>query len=313
MASRHHAYVVSGKRTSSGLGDLSMKLAEDLRADVKTLTLGAPILSPNWTQTARVIARVASISDTERALAEEAGVESTLWEGEELALRFVLDEGKSKIVLMLLIRAKARAAEIAADQDEEESAEDCALAYFEEQAGAVVRNMLRHLVCLQTIDIEAIVQHCVSVMRLARGRASICSGARARRQETVLIDYVRSIARHVDALGDAKVMAIAKKHRLVEALVRHIDEHRESLGVAHVQLGAEALADLLDTEDFRTDHVEFLSAEEDIATIAAWDGLFLRAMSRSNRPLRKRLRGLLDFSLKCARLSRAAACSKSGK
>ena len=278
-----------------------MKLAEDLRSDVKTLALGAPIFSPDWREAARVIARIACISDTERALAEESSTSRTLWEGEELALRFVLDEGKSKTVIMLLIRAK------------EHTAYGAALARFEENAGAVVRNMLSHLVCLQTIDIEAVVLHCVAVMKSARGRAGVCGGARARRQETVLIDYVRSIARHIDALGDAKIMAIAKKCRLVEGLVRHIDEHRESLGVAHVQIGAEALADFLDTEDFRTDHSEFLCADEDIATIAAWDGLFLRDMSRSNRPLRKRLRGLLDFSLKCARLSRAAASSKSGK
>jgi hypothetical protein len=307
-------YAVTKRTSSAGLGTLSTKLAENLRDEIKTLHSGVAVHSEEWTAMAAVVSRVATISEMERELSAESAPEASLWEGEEMALRFVMDEGKSKVVLVLLIEAKewllewrresGITAAAAVEVEVEESVR--AAERFEESVGTIARNMLSHLVCLQTVDVTRIVVHCVHVMEAARGRdgEGCCGAGLEKRQETALMHYVCAIARNVDELGDARIMEIVRKHRLIEALVRHIDAHREALGREHLLLGIEALSHFLDTEAFRTDNAEFLAEEEDVARIAAWDDAFLRDVSRADRELRKRLRGVLDFSLKCQRRMR---------
>ena len=73
----------------------------DPRLAVRDLSL-APPLSEHWLSSSEKLLRVANVSEMEKRLKKEGAPESTLWEGEELALRYLLEDGKLNLTLRLL-------------------------------------------------------------------------------------------------------------------------------------------------------------------------------------------------------------------
>lgn len=87
-----------------------------------------PVLSPAWAEMADKLFRIANISEMEKKLARTKAVETkgssgetTLWEGEELALRYVLEDGKLNLCvrlveeyqgMLLALDAEAKALEV---------------------------------------------------------------------------------------------------------------------------------------------------------------------------------------------------------
>jgi hypothetical protein len=106
------AYV--SNRRADDLSGLTAKLAADLRENIRGFA-AAPPFSPPWVSVARRIASVATIVETERQLALAGGgakADGTLWEGEEWALRFLLEEGKINVSVRIgeeYVRARSEA------------------------------------------------------------------------------------------------------------------------------------------------------------------------------------------------------------
>ena len=71
---------------------LSSKLSADLRHHIRRIELH-PVLSEQWLAMADTAGRIATVSEAEGKLPREHE-EATLWETEEAALRFVLEDGK---------------------------------------------------------------------------------------------------------------------------------------------------------------------------------------------------------------------------
>lgn len=68
-----------------------------------------PVLSPAWREQADKLNRLAGISQMERSLTKTRGVEvkgtageTTLWEGEELAMRYLLEDGKLNLCVRMV-------------------------------------------------------------------------------------------------------------------------------------------------------------------------------------------------------------------
>ena len=55
-----------------------------------------PVLSDAWCEMADFVGRIKSITDIEAALPKE-DESQTMWEGDELALRYVMEEGKLNV------------------------------------------------------------------------------------------------------------------------------------------------------------------------------------------------------------------------
>lgn len=66
-----------------------------------------PILSDPWFEMAEIFGRVANITDVESKL-PSGKKDATLWETEEQALRFIIEDGKLNLCLRLLIEFKSR-------------------------------------------------------------------------------------------------------------------------------------------------------------------------------------------------------------
>jgi hypothetical protein len=65
-----------------------------------------PILSDSWFEMTEVFGRMATISDMESKLSAGKDDAATLWETEEQALRFLLEDGKLNLCLRSLVEFK---------------------------------------------------------------------------------------------------------------------------------------------------------------------------------------------------------------
>ena len=77
--SRSHDYAT--KSDVDSLGDLSDKLAADLRRHIRCIA-SFPILSDSWCDMADTLGRIATVSEAEAKLPKESDA-ATLWETEE--------------------------------------------------------------------------------------------------------------------------------------------------------------------------------------------------------------------------------------
>ena len=82
-----------GRNDGEGIEALSAKLSESLREAIRDLVLAPPLSDP-WQSCSEKLLRVANVSEMEKRLKKEGAPDSTLWEGEELALRYLLEDGK---------------------------------------------------------------------------------------------------------------------------------------------------------------------------------------------------------------------------
>ena len=105
MAKQSKSEKYASKDEADELGTLAARLATDLRKHIRSLG-NFPILSPEWIESAEVFGRIASISDMESSL-PSGKEDATLWETEEQALRFLIEDGKLNLCLRNMIEYKA--------------------------------------------------------------------------------------------------------------------------------------------------------------------------------------------------------------
>ena len=95
-------YKRSGSNSDlTGLEGLSNRLTRDLKQNIR-LIKDCPVLSDAWCEMADFVGRIKSITDIEAALPKE-DESQTMWEGDELALRYVMEEGKLNLCLRTLV------------------------------------------------------------------------------------------------------------------------------------------------------------------------------------------------------------------
>lgn len=98
MFSRKNNYEQATDTTS--LDDLSRKLAVDLRKHVKRLD-SFPPYTKEWLGLVDSLLHISNIAMMEHKLPRDND-DATLWEGDELTVRFLLEEGKLNLCLRLM-------------------------------------------------------------------------------------------------------------------------------------------------------------------------------------------------------------------
>ncbi|CAM9948471.1 unnamed protein product [Scytosiphon promiscuus] len=318
MSRRPKAYQLTGGE--DGIEALSAKLSADLRGSIRSLgTL--PFLSEDWIKMATALGRIAEISEAEAKLTQECaeserkeGVK-TLWEGEEMALRYVLEDGKLNVCLRNLsewrkYHLKRR------DEDNHLGNESPlvleSLDSFEKGMGTVLRNAWTHIEALQTTDIPLLVDYVTGVLKDAVEHPAIIEdmwrrGDLAGRQEVVCLSYLRGlVSRLSDHEEEGRVMPHLRSARTVPCLVAMLAANHQYLGIETAAVGAEALAYICGTEDFVTYQARGRSGEyigeESVATFVNLRTDFVGELCEDPEQRRK-LRPLLDTISYCERKS----------
>jgi hypothetical protein len=190
----------SPERRAPSDGDvasLTQRLAADLRDAIAGIEARDHLSAP-WLDVAARVRKVASIVEAERRVvaarlsaqepasaaspgAVTAGIahgSSSLWDGEEQALRFLLEMGKLNVLVRVatLHVATAAAGAGASGAGEGDAAGDLALSRFDKSLAVLFRAAWSHRVAVQTVNLSHVCE-LVATATVAAVRSSLARGA----------------------------------------------------------------------------------------------------------------------------------------
>jgi len=299
------------KHDEDDLENLAERLTADLRGHIHQLA-DPKVLSEAWCQMADLMGRISFISEQEASLPKEKK-NATLWECEEIALRYILEDGKLNLCLRNLVAFREyESNEMSKPSGRPTPPEHLEkMDKFEKGLGIVLRNAWRHIEALRTTDLPLLIDHIDNVLITGsmeyNPKIERCmkSGDMAERQEVVVLYYLDGMAGHGDALDESSYMPILRERKLIVKLARFLAtkmcpmvDFAPSLKGGFI-VGMQALSKLVDTEDFTT----YMSAHiESDADASMFVGL-KRALSElledddlrpSLRPLKMTIQDLED-------------------
>ena len=298
---------LKGSGDNDGLEELSKKLAEDLRKQMRKLG-SVPLFSEAWFEMADVFGRMAMVSDMESKLA--AGKEDkTIWETEEQALRFLMEDGKLNLCLRNLIDFKLhqRRARIIGAGPIFDFKLECDK--FERGLGVVLKNAWLHIEALQTTDLTALINHIADTLENALEAPDVlaerCTGPEFHQLQDVLVFYyLHSILKHVEDIEERRVMPLMRERGVFMLGVKVISKIHSCLISSHTLIAVGAMSMMTETEDFSTYHSSYVNgSNEDIDTLVAFKTDVISNLS-SDFENRKVVRPLVDSIDKAKRQAR---------
>lgn len=156
---------------SEPLDNLSRKLTVDLRKNVRKLNLHDPI-SRDWLENIEAITHVSNIAVMEHRL--PLNEDGTLWEGDQLTVRFLLEEGKLNLCVRLIQAYKRfahanpvttrvwlteRASRLGTATVDGPEGLRAKLLSFEQSIGILLRWAFEHVEAVQTVDLHLLLEH----------------------------------------------------------------------------------------------------------------------------------------------------------
>lgn len=207
MKSAYKSDKYSSKEDADEIESLTERLTADLRKHIRQVSY-YPILSQEWLEMAETFGRIANISDMESKLA--AGKEDkTLWETEEQALRFILEDGKLNLCLRNLIEYKRqqRASRGIDPRSSPFTEHIVQCDKFEKGVGTVLRNAWNHVEAIQTTDLFSLTNHISDVIDSALHHPDIIAnycqnGDIHQRQEIMIFYYLFCMLKNVEEIRE---------------------------------------------------------------------------------------------------------------
>lgn len=205
----HKSVKYGSKEDVDEMDSLSERLGQDLRKHIRLLS-NAPVLSDAWLETAEIFGRIANISDMESKISESKSANSTLWETEEQALRFLMEDGKLNLSLRSMVDFKAMQRFSINAGTQESMAEYAAQCdKFEKGLGVVLRNAWNHVEVVQTTDLQMLLQHIVDVLDSCFEHTDVIlsycrNGDIHQRQEILVFYYLASVMRFVEDVSESR-------------------------------------------------------------------------------------------------------------
>ena len=229
LGRREGAYETSNEPDT--LDALTRRLAADLRKHVRMLD-SHELFSKEWLNMVDSLVHISNIALMEHRLPRSEG-DSTLWEGDELTVRFLLEEGKLNLCLRLMhLYSSAVAAQAPGTRTYAQwlakTAQDCGLPdaetlqsrllTFEQCLGSLIRCALEHVEAVQTCDLQELMEHAAEVLTAAAAQPE---GTLEfdRTQATLVLRYLNSVFGRIEQLGEDRIMQYVEKHSLVRALM----------------------------------------------------------------------------------------------
>lgn len=211
---------------SADLEELSQKLSADLRGHVNNVRI-EPWISRAWFDSADSLKYVASIAQMEDKLRKTKESSSTLWESDELASRYIVEEGKLNLLLRMLYEHKSNACAADGDAVMRQAGEANGLngseiaRAIERDAGTIIRCAFGHVEAMQTLDLPLLAEHLSLVLHhlaedVAAGKAQDYTG----QQEVLSVYYLERIGDQLEELGEDRAMEHFADKQLTRRLIR---------------------------------------------------------------------------------------------
>lgn len=252
----------SAKEAVDELEVLSQKLAADLRKQIRAMA-SFPIASDQWNEMADVLGRLSHVSDMEAKLpSPKTG--ATLWETEELALRYVLEDGKLNLCLRNMVDFKQHVKQMLIEGQRPPPEIAPKFDKFEKGMGTVLRNAWNHVESLQTTELPLLISHIGDVLETTLFASDIIeSYAKAedlsQRQEVIVFYYLASLMKHLDDIHEDRIMPIIREKNIFMNGVKFLSVYYPAMTAVDALRALEALSGLVQTEDFQTYKERYVS------------------------------------------------------
>jgi len=285
---------------AADLEELSAKLSSDLRQHVRAINI-SPWLTEEWIELTKSLRYVASIAQMEENLKKNKGPSNqTMWEGDDLACRFVLEEAKLNVLLRMITQykensqadtsgalAKAFGASFGVDGKQMITA-------AERDIGTILRCSFEHVEANQTIDIHCLCAHSSSVLgalieAAEAGPLHDLTGL----QEVGVVYYLESLGRYLEELGEDRVMEIYGDHGLASKLIAALALCHTVYDKDTVVAALRALNSIFDSEHFQSHPEMHLVHDKDKEHLASLGDKFLDVLCKDVK-FRMSIRALTD-------------------
>lgn len=222
------------------------KFGQDLRKVVKSMST-YPIFSSKWFSMLGSLQHITEVAVVEqKEQAPEGNEGGTLWERNELIVRYMLEEGKLNLCLRLLIDFKtmqrneqfADALQNAKAKEPEATFDDLATikikaAMFEQGLGTLLSCSLGSIESLQTLDIPALIVHISDCLKFSLSHSEMVKSPDAdRRQEVLCHHYLAAIFGRLDDLQEDRIMEVMQENDVFSLVVTNVAKFHEFFSVS---------------------------------------------------------------------------------
>lgn len=280
------------KSSSTDLESLSTQLTADLRTHIKGICKVEPF-TDIWVGLSTSFQRIGNVTRMEHTL-PKTSQDDTLWEGEEVALRYILEDGKMNLCLRMLEdymdakrKADARGDSLAPD------VEDACVA-FEQGVGITLLYAWHHLEAVQTTDLPCFIGYAQKVLQevtdapLDESRRLLPDG-----QEFLIVRYLELFFSFADRIGETRFMYRMRRAKVPSLLAKHLSYNASWLKDDIRVSGYKALSLLLGTEDYSTHSDEYFCHDDDDGILASLAD-DVRALGKRDYDTKKSVRLLSD-------------------
>eukprot|EP00698_Gefionella_okellyi_P018868 TRINITY_DN570_c0_g2_i1.p1 TRINITY_DN570_c0_g2~~TRINITY_DN570_c0_g2_i1.p1 ORF type:complete len:330 (-),score=82.52 TRINITY_DN570_c0_g2_i1:970-1935(-) len=255
--------------------DATRKLTAELRRHIRAMAAYPP-LTPEWFVMVESLQHIASIALMEQSPAKP-GSQATLWDRDEMSVRYLLEEGKLNMCLRALHfhsslkRELAQNPEILAQKAEELQLSPAVvqnkLDLFEHSMGLLLKCAFDSVESLQTCDLPELIAMCGEVLLAVQLDKSQQAADFDRNQESVVLHYLASLGRHLESLNEDRVMASLAEHNVMGLVVAHVNSNKDVLKQDAIIAACEFLSCAIDTDTFDTRRDQFLNRDQRVQLV----------------------------------------------
>mmetsp|Transcript_24776 Transcript_24776/g.62804 ORF Transcript_24776/g.62804 Transcript_24776/m.62804 type:complete len:296 (-) Transcript_24776:101-988(-) len=237
---------------------------------------------------------------------------ATLWERNELTIRYLLEEGKLNLCLRLMIDFKdmqrqemfAQALANAKAEEPGHAFDDLPTikvkaALYEQCLGMLLSCAFCNVESLQTLDMPALVEHMGKTLTFSLTHPEMVKSRDAdRRQEVLSLHYLAEIFQKIEGLQEDRIMDVVQEHNITGLVIDNIATYFSEYSAPTKQQACLALSGLFSTEEYKSSPDRFLPTKEDKKKLVDLDDAVFKAQF-PDYGSKKNVRPLLDAVAKC--------------
>lgn len=286
------------QQESDVIGDLSQRLQTDLRQSIHSLGSFRPF-SDRWMTMSDALARIGHITKMEVSLPKE-NKDATLWDCDELALRFLLEDGKLNLVLRNLIAYKQLQYEMIQEGKAPKNEYKLAARKFEIGTGVTIKHAWLHIEALQTTDLPMMIEYICTVISMANDKPDrLLLGfeddkKRDELQEKIFPHYILALCKGMEeSIDEDRIMPSVRRFKLLPLFIHFLKIHVKNVTKEVLAVSCEVLSIIFDTDDYQTNEDKYMD-ETIERKFSELGDLFIYQMSSESSDLRRKIRPLLD-------------------
>lgn len=250
-----------------------------------------PVLTDDWIQMAEQIGRIGEITEMERTLPKEK--DATLWECEEIALRYLLEDGKLNLCLRNLVDFNDYFKKMIHRGPVKDSTMEI-MEKFEQGMGLTLRNAWMHSEAVQTTDLPLLIEYIHDVLNYSLENPDYMPNRKvANCQEISVIYFLLGLCKQLETIDESRIMPLLVEKRIFSLLAVHLNSNYKLLAHEDISAGVEALSLICSSEDFQSHSDNYIDSLETESALLSVKDDFLDQLAE-DLDMRKQLRPLLD-------------------